>query len=145
MLSARSPSLPSTQTSRSCNISKNRYANIHCSKSLSHCVHQQTAQCSCISDDITRVKLNVISKVDGSDFIHANYIDVSSCSIVLCVFFLSTHNYCLPIMQGYLKEKAYIATQGPLSHTTYDFWRMVWETNSSCIIMLTNLVEKTKV
>lgn len=49
------------------------------------------------------------------------------------------------ILQGYLKKNAYVATQGPLPNTTYDFWRMVWELNSPCIIMLTNIMEKTKV
>ena len=38
-----------------------------------------------------------------------------------------------------------MATQGPLPNTTYDFWRMVWEMNSCCVIMLTNLVEKSRV
>lgn len=30
-------------------------------------------------------------------------------------------------------------------NTTHDFWRMVWEQNSHTIIMLTNVVEKTRV
>ena len=47
--------------------------------------------------------------------------------------------------QGYHRRNEYIATQGPLPHTMYDFWRMVWEMNTSCIVMLTNLIEKTKV
>ena len=48
-------------------------------------------------------------------------------------------------MQGYQRKCAYVATQGPLPNTTYDFWRMVWEMNSCCVIMLTNLVEKSRV
>jgi protein tyrosine phosphatase len=44
-----------------------------------------------------------------------------------------------------MKRNAYVATQGPLSNTSYDFWRMVWELNSPCIIMLTNIREKNKV
>ena len=34
---------------------------------------------------------------------------------------------------------------GPMVNTTHDFWRMVWEQNSRIIIMLTNVVEKTRV
>ena len=44
-------------------------------------------------------------------------------------------------MQGYRKRSAYIATQGPLPSTVNDFWRMVWEYESKCIVMLCNLQE----
>ncbi|XP_018336516.1 uncharacterized protein LOC108745008 [Agrilus planipennis] len=39
-------------------------------------------------------------------------------------------------------ESCYIATQGPMSHTCEDFWEMVWNNKSNCIVMLTGLVEK---
>jgi len=35
----------------------------------------------------------------------------------------------------------YIATQGPLSDTTQDFWTMVWEQKSTLIVMVTPLIE----
>ncbi|XP_044260966.1 uncharacterized protein LOC123008955 [Tribolium madens] len=39
-------------------------------------------------------------------------------------------------------ETAYIATQGPMTHTCQDFWDMVWHTNCVRIVMLTGLIEK---
>ncbi|XP_055886068.1 tyrosine-protein phosphatase Lar-like isoform X5 [Biomphalaria glabrata] len=67
--------------------------------------------------ETTRVCLQPIRGVDGSDYINASFID------------------------GYRYKKAYIATQGPLAETTEDFWRMLWEHNSTIIVMLTKLRE----
>lgn len=51
-------------------------------------------------------------------------------------------------------KNAYIATQGPLQNTIYDFWLMVYQNYTDCkapnlnkiqkIIMLTNLIENTR-
>ncbi|XP_033376178.1 receptor-type tyrosine-protein phosphatase delta isoform X34 [Parus major] len=65
----------------------------------------------------TRVCLQPIRGVEGSDYINASFID------------------------GYRKQQAYIATQGPLAETTEDFWRMLWEHNSTIVVMLTKLRE----
>ena len=53
--------------------------------------------------------------------------------------FLSVHT------QGYRQRGAYIATQGPLESTASDFWRMIWEHGSCCIVMLCDLQEGGKV
>ncbi len=60
---------------------------------------------------------HVAGAPDGSDYINANFID------------------------GYKYRRAYIATQAPLSETVDDFWRMLWEHNSTIIVMLTKLRE----
>ncbi|KAB7507413.1 Tyrosine-protein phosphatase 1 [Armadillidium nasatum] len=39
----------------------------------------------------------------------------------------------------------YIACQGPLSTTTSDFWHMVWEQQSTLVVMLTTVVEQGRV
>ncbi|XP_033992394.1 receptor-type tyrosine-protein phosphatase delta-like isoform X18 [Trematomus bernacchii] len=65
----------------------------------------------------TRVCLQPIRGVEGSDYINASFID------------------------GYRQQKAYIATQGPLAETTEDFWRSLWEHNSTIVVMLTKLRE----
>ncbi|XP_041134225.1 receptor-type tyrosine-protein phosphatase F-like isoform X7 [Polyodon spathula] len=74
-----------------------------------------------ISYDHSRVILTSIDGVPGSDYINANYID------------------------GYRKQNAYIATQGPLPETLSDFWRMVWEQRTNTIVMMTRLEEKSRV
>lgn len=84
------------------NKPKNRYANV-------------------IAYDHSRVILQPIDGIPGSDYINANYMD------------------------GYRKQNAYIATQGPLPETFGDFWRGVWEQRSNTIVMMTKLEERSRV
>ncbi|XP_031750864.1 receptor-type tyrosine-protein phosphatase alpha-like isoform X6 [Xenopus tropicalis] len=69
--------------------------------------------------DNSRVILR--SDPSGSGYINASYID------------------------GYRHPKFFIATQGPLPETVAHFWNMVWQENSSVIVMLTGLEEQNKV
>ena len=39
----------------------------------------------------------------------------------------------------------YVATQGPLSTTSIDFWYMAWELQSNLVIMLTTIVERGRI
>ncbi|XP_069083263.1 receptor-type tyrosine-protein phosphatase-like N isoform X1 [Pleurodeles waltl] len=68
--------------------------------------------------DHTRIKLKADLNPSRSDFINAS-----------------------PIIEHDPRMPAYIATQGPLSHTIADFWQMVWENGCTVIVMLTPLVE----
>lgn len=69
--------------------------------------------------DHSRVKLTPLDD-SHNDFIHANFID------------------------GYSRDKEYIATQGPLENTIDDMWRMVWEYKCTSIVMLTRCMENLK-
>src|SRR6218665_4160867 len=52
---------------------------------------------------------------------------------------------CFMSQQGYRNRRSYIATQGPLAETTDDFWRLLWENNSTIVVMLTKLREMGRV
>uniref|UniRef100_A0AAQ5Y3S1 protein-tyrosine-phosphatase n=1 Tax=Amphiprion ocellaris TaxID=80972 RepID=A0AAQ5Y3S1_AMPOC len=82
------------------NRMKNRYGNI-------------------IAYDHSRVRLQPQDGDSDSDYINANYVDVS-------------------ITQEFtLLERS--------TETVYDFWRMVWQENTAAIVMVTNLVEVGRV
>ncbi|KAI8792236.1 serine-rich adhesin for platelets isoform X1, partial [Biomphalaria glabrata] len=72
--------------------------------------------------DHSRVKLKVIPEDPHAqhDYINANFISGADTS------------------------RDYIATQGPLTRTVADFWRMVWEQKVSVIVMLSDFEEMDK-
>lgn len=72
--------------------------------------------------DTTRVILT--SAVSG-DYINASYVNME--------------------IQGSGIINRYIACQGPLAGTCTDFWEMVWEQQSTLIVMLTTVVEQGRV
>jgi len=71
--------------------------------------------------DYNRVVLNPLPAIPDSDYINASYVD------------------------SILKPNAYLVTQGPNERTVGDFWRMVWQVNASCIVMLTKTFDFIKV
>ncbi|CAF0907057.1 unnamed protein product [Didymodactylos carnosus] len=75
----------------------------------------------CGADEHSRVKLSELPGDPVSSYINANYV------------------------HGYDNEyRAFIATQGPMSNTIIDFWRMIWQENVPVIVMITKLYEKNK-
>ncbi|XP_067276105.1 phosphatidylinositol phosphatase PTPRQ isoform X2 [Pseudorasbora parva] len=69
----------------------------------------------------SRVKLLSEPGMPGSDYINASFVS------------------------GYLCPNEFIATQGPLPSTVADFWRMIWETGTKTIVMLTQCFEKGRI
>lgn len=53
--------------------------------------------------------------------------------------------YLLVLFQSFQQREAFIATQAPLDSTVVDFWRMAWEYEAYCIVMLSTLTEKEEV
>jgi len=51
----------------------------------------------------------------------------------------------LCVSQGPQSAEHFIAAQCPLEHTRKDFWRMVWETGATTIVMLCSSAEEGKV
>ncbi|TRY76067.1 hypothetical protein DNTS_012284 [Danionella cerebrum] len=72
-------------------------------------------------DNNNRVKLLSEPGMPGSDYINASFVS------------------------GYLCPNEFIATQGPLPSTVADFWRMIWETGTKTIVMLTQCFEKGRI
>ncbi|XP_047678606.1 phosphatidylinositol phosphatase PTPRQ isoform X2 [Tachysurus fulvidraco] len=68
-----------------------------------------------------RVKLLSEPGIPGSDYINASFVS------------------------GYLCPNEFIATQGPLPGTVADFWRMIWETRTKTVVMLTQCFEKGRI
>ncbi|CAB4003337.1 partial, partial [Paramuricea clavata] len=86
-----------------------------------NCNKQKNRYANVLPYDESRVKLSLIPGVEGSDYINANYVD------------------------GYMKKKAFIATQAPIPDTIADFWRMVWQECSLTIVMLSNEMESGRI
>lgn len=103
------------------NMSKNRYKNI-------------------LPYDYTRVILKKpVSSIkngegnEDSDYINANFIKL-----------IDDDTTISPRTKPVPHSKIYIATQGPMPNTVDDFWWMVWQEKSECIVMVTKEVERGK-
>ncbi|CDH93050.1 Tyrosine-protein phosphatase [Caenorhabditis elegans] len=71
--------------------------------------------------DISRVQLKFkMPNKNSTDYIHANY-----------------------IRSPFLK-RGYILTQGPKKETRADFWRMIWQENTTAIVMLCQFLETNR-
>ena len=116
-----------------------------------------------ISDDESRVVLDELPGLKGSDYINASWINVNINASSKYIYI-----YCIMcmIMQGYKHQNAYIAAQGiyitllfiitciissmvilsgPKPSTIEDMWRMIWQYNISHIVMLTGVYEGGRV
>ncbi|CAH3133452.1 unnamed protein product, partial [Pocillopora meandrina] len=71
--------------------------------------------------DRSRVKLWPFTGMVGSDYINASFVD------------------------SFQQREAFIATQAPLDTTVVDFWRMTWEYEANCIVMLCTQNEREEV
>ena len=67
--------------------------------------------------DHSRVLLPPINDDPDTDYINASWVD------------------------GYYRQRAYIASQGPVPNSFISFWRMIWVHNVELIVMTTKEIE----
>lgn len=61
---------------------------------------------------------------------------------VYCVYILLTNmNFSIFFLQDQYGNNCYIASQGPVPNTVYDFWRMILQYKVKVIAMACRLVE----
>ncbi|XP_046869798.1 receptor-type tyrosine-protein phosphatase C isoform X2 [Hypomesus transpacificus] len=84
------------------------------------CNHAKNRYIDILPYDHNRVQLTSGRGETGWDYINASFID------------------------GYKESKKYIAAQGPKEETVADFWRMIWEQQSSIIVMVTRCEESNR-
>ncbi|XP_028259048.1 receptor-type tyrosine-protein phosphatase C isoform X2 [Parambassis ranga] len=85
------------------------------------CNAQKNRYVDILPYDYNRVQLTTGNGEAGCDYINASFID------------------------GFKEPKKYIAAQGPKDETVSDFWRMVWEQQSSIIVMVTRCEEGNRI
>ncbi|XP_022315950.2 receptor-type tyrosine-protein phosphatase kappa-like isoform X3 [Crassostrea virginica] len=72
-----------------------------------------------------------------------NVIPANRCRPYLVTPVEDYNNYINAVfLNGYRRKDAFIVTQMPLPNTAVDFWRMIYDQNSYCIVML-NEIEET--
>lgn len=98
--------------------------------------HQQQNQ-HLVNNEINNINTIISTTTNNpsdSDYINANYIKLVDEGTTIS-----------PRTKPVTNSKTYIATQGPLPNTVHDFWWMVWQERSDCIVMVTKEVERGKI
>ncbi len=53
--------------------------------------------------------------------------------------------HCVPCMQGYKQQKAYIIAQNPLKSTVRNFWKLITDRKCGAVVSLSQLAENGEV
>ncbi|XP_071799509.1 receptor-type tyrosine-protein phosphatase T-like [Asterias amurensis] len=97
------------------------YFDVHsCERAKDNRNKEKNRYINVIPYDFSRVVLEKLPDEPDSDYVNASYID------------------------GFNEPNKYIASQGPNKASVCDMWRMIWQENTTKIVMLTNLQEGVK-